>query len=538
MEISQDTKIFKVTLMNDSTLVDGYGFIHTWLKFEVDNETPTYFSFGPETNIIQSEGKFDDDHAMEGRPATSEYRVTINEKTYNEMMLEIKKMKEEKIRYKLFPDKNKNYNCTTASLRVLNAGGVGSKFKNITTPFGIEEKISEFQGIAPPSNIFKETFQNLIQLAKPRKQIVDDVMDWYYEVNEDGNSKFLYAPALEEFSDKYRNTLYDIVDSCFGSKNVWKAYEYAIRNIPSSDIMNELTKGITHLLLKKLSPDTFIFDPLCKYFYIENPNNLGDPKCEYYYPVKHIRINKINNICPVIKTTKHPHSLLIDVIYPDNNIPKEEWIEGSIGIYTGYSYDENESISYDENESISYYENESIDHRIQGIDIYESIYSLKLFKTISISSLLDMAMRGTEEDDFIQGWKSRNNTIYGLGGNDVLEGGNYNDTLIGGAGDDFLVGGAGNDSYIFNLGDGNDTIFDSNGEMDTIKFGKGIIPKDILVKKMDNDLLLIINDKDSITVIDYFYDNEFMIEKIIFNNGTIWTPQNILSKLETIEYIS
>ena len=66
-------------------------------------------------------------------------------------------------------------------------------------------------------------------------------------------------------------------------------------------------------------------------------------------------------------------------------------------------------------------------------------------------------------------------TLYGEGGNDSLDGGNDNDyldggigddTLWGGKGDDTLYGGDGSDTFIYNNGDGRDTISGfSNSDM-------------------------------------------------------------------------
>ena len=53
-----------------------------------------------------------------------------------------------------------------------------------------------------------------------------------------------------------------------------------------------------------------------------------------------------------------------------------------------------------------------------------------------------------------------NDTLLGEAGNDILHGGAGNDTLFGGLGDDILCGEAGNDTYVFNRGEGHDTIFD------------------------------------------------------------------------------
>jgi Ca2+-binding RTX toxin-like protein len=50
--------------------------------------------------------------------------------------------------------------------------------------------------------------------------------------------------------------------------------------------------------------------------------------------------------------------------------------------------------------------------------------------------------------------------LTGLGGNDTLIGNAGDDQLVGGLGDDILSGDEGDDTYVFNLGDGIDTIYD------------------------------------------------------------------------------
>ncbi len=103
---------------------------------------------------------------------------------------------------------------------------------------------------------------------------------------------------------------------------------------------------------------------------------------------------------------------------------------------------------------------------------------------------------GTEENDTLSGTVSMD-VLFGGAGNDILRGNNGNDflfgengndslygedgddILIGGTGNDRLEGGYGNDTYIFNIGDGNDTIYDyeysqTGGKNDRIVFGAGI----------------------------------------------------------------
>ena len=87
---------------------------------------------------------------------------------------------------------------------------------------------------------------------------------------------------------------------------------------------------------------------------------------------------------------------------------------------------------------------------------------------------------GTEGDDVIT-TASGDDAIDGRGGNDTISTGAGSDTLTGGTGNDTLSGGVHNDAYLFNLGDGVDTIHDSvgPGEGNRIVFGPGIAPNDI-----------------------------------------------------------
>ena len=76
---------------------------------------------------------------------------------------------------------------------------------------------------------------------------------------------------------------------------------------------------------------------------------------------------------------------------------------------------------------------------------------------------------GSSLNDWLTG-NSKNNILRGLAGNDRLEGGADADTLEGGLGADTLVGGADADTYLFNAGDGTDTITDDGG---AIVFNQG-----------------------------------------------------------------
>ncbi|MEP6889348.1 MAG: putative Ig domain-containing protein, partial [Nitrospirota bacterium] len=84
-------------------------------------------------------------------------------------------------------------------------------------------------------------------------------------------------------------------------------------------------------------------------------------------------------------------------------------------------------------------------------------------------------LQGGAGDDLIGG-DAGNDGLFGEDGADTLFGDEGNDELLAGAGDDLIDGGAGSDIYLFNLGDGQDDIFEADivGDVNTIIFGPGI----------------------------------------------------------------
>lgn len=130
------------------------------------------------------------------------------------------------------------------------------------------------------------------------------------------------------------------------------------------------------------------------------------------------------------------------------------------------------------------------------------------------------------------------NTIDGGDGNDRIYGWSGNDVLTGGVGNDFLSGGSGSDTYIFNLGDGQDVIFEGESDtasstgIETLRFGLGISLENLIFSKNDpnwNDLRISIagtNDSILIEGQDVSYQSRFYnrIENFVFQheeNGSI-----------------
>ncbi len=82
-------------------------------------------------------------------------------------------------------------------------------------------------------------------------------------------------------------------------------------------------------------------------------------------------------------------------------------------------------------------------------------------------------LRGGDDNDVLYG-DGGTDDLFGDAGNDKLRGGQGVDTLNGGTGRDLLIGGSQGDVFVFNSGDGRDTIKDFEDGVDTIRFDSGV----------------------------------------------------------------
>ena len=123
-------------------------------------------------------------------------------------------------------------------------------------------------------------------------------------------------------------------------------------------------------------------------------------------------------------------------------------------------------------------------------------------------------MYGLDGNDTLNG-NSGNDMLYGGTGDDILNGYDGNDVLDGGEGNDTLNGGNGYNTYIFGLGYGKDVI-NGYGGTNTIKFLAGISPEDILVTLTGTyDITLSIRDTTDSLVFKSFRSNSS------YNNFTL-----------------
>jgi len=150
---------------------------------------------------------------------------------------------------------------------------------------------------------------------------------------------------------------------------------------------------------------------------------------------------------------------------------------------------------------------------------------------IALAPPLGLYLEGTEDADTLGG-NVGNDTLIGLGGDDTLYGGSGNDTLIGGAGNDVLNGGSGSDTYVFEVGNGVDTIIDNAGEGNTLVFGAGVDPASITLS-LGSLLIKTGSGEDAIHIQGFDPNNVQaapVIESFQFANGTTLSCTQLLER--------
>ncbi len=132
-----------------------------------------------------------------------------------------------------------------------------------------------------------------------------------------------------------------------------------------------------------------------------------------------------------------------------------------------------------------------------------------------------------DESSFVLG-TAGNDVLIGSAEGDILSGDQGNDELVGGEGTDLLTGGAGDDSYRFNLGDGEDMIFDDAGADDVMRFGPGIAAASLTVTETNGGLHVqvgpSVNDN-SIIIANWSQGSALSIDRFVFDDGSLTRDQ-------------
>ena len=104
------------------------------------------------------------------------------------------------------------------------------------------------------------------------------------------------------------------------------------------------------------------------------------------------------------------------------------------------------------------------------------------------TSTADLLEGGTAVDDLDAG--DGDDMLRGNAGRDVVRGGLGSDTVLGGTGDDNMFGGkegasdASTDTFVFNLGDGNDSVEFGLGGQGILRFGAGVTRDSLIITNL------------------------------------------------------
>lgn len=153
--------------------------------------------------------------------------------------------------------------------------------------------------------------------------------------------------------------------------------------------------------------------------------------------------------------------------------------------------------------------------------------------------------RGLGGNDTING-NGGNDILYGGAGDDSLNGGIGRDTLHGGTGNDVLNGGDdtynganGSDLYLFNRGDGIDTIqecWDYYGNaVDVLRFGEGIGNGDLWFSRNGSSLIVqVLGDGGQVQINNWYTGNQYRVEEIRLADGRKTTAGQVDSLVQAM----
>ncbi|SNB82083.1 Ca2+-binding protein, RTX toxin-related, partial [Rhodoblastus acidophilus] len=121
------------------------------------------------------------------------------------------------------------------------------------------------------------------------------------------------------------------------------------------------------------------------------------------------------------------------------------------------------------------------------------------------------------------------NALTGTAGADVITGGAGDDVISGMGGDDTLRGGLGNDTYIYNAGDGEDTIEEAGG-VDKLAFGPGISATDIAVHEINGTDIALRVKGGGVLIKNALIKTESRLETIAFADGAQWSWSDVVTR--------
>lgn len=315
------------------------------------------------------------------------------------------------------------------------------------------------------------------------------------------------------------------------------------------------------ILTNTYQGDNLIESVKYEYIYDDNKNllsqkiyngTISNNEASTYQLVKEITMNSYNNVLNGDDNN--------NVLYGGKF---DDYLTGGAGSDTLYGGDGNDTLDGGANRDVmiggkgndTYYvgnatdvvienENEGIDTIISDINyqLPDNVENLtiegKRANTYAYGNNLNNVIIGSSVDNEIRGYGG-SDYLFGGEGNDTLYGGAGDDTLVGGVGDDFLSGSTGNDTFLFNKGDGIDTVNEYAGEQDVVKLGEQVNKTNIAIYKDTNNNLIIDYGEnagvDQITVLNQFgSDKSKLIERFELNDGSYMTDADINALIQNM----
>ncbi|NUT69298.1 calcium-binding protein, partial [Pseudomonas corrugata] len=148
-------------------------------------------------------------------------------------------------------------------------------------------------------------------------------------------------------------------------------------------------------------------------------------------------------------------------------------------------------------------------------------------------------IRGGAGNDTLSGGAGANQ-LYGDAGDDVLSvaAASKGNTLAGGTGNDTITGGNFSDTYLFNRGDGQDTITDYDGGYvgtDILSFGADINPQDLWLRHTGSNLeITIIGSSEKLTVSNWYQSSNYHVEALKTADGKVLLDSQVQSLVDTM----
>ena len=126
------------------------------------------------------------------------------------------------------------------------------------------------------------------------------------------------------------------------------------------------------------------------------------------------------------------------------------------------------------------------------------------------------------------------NVINGSAAGEAINGAAAAERIIAQAGNDTVTGGGGNDVFVFNLGDGQDSLRDGGGNLDfdVLEFGAGISESSIIVSQVNgSDVLLSVSGtSDRVLLQSQLLVANGGVDQVVFDDGTTWSRALLLEK--------